>query len=381
MRATLYPRPVMVAQTGGLTTPEPHRRMLLPIRQRLSALPGRTLRAELKAVLIEVCELAENGGRGVCDATNRYLADRVGLATPDDASRTVAKLVVRGWLDCDPGDQRGRRRTLVPTPACRRYYLSDELAVELPALLKSAGPPKSAGSSPQKCGEAPPKSAGSSPQKCGGLTTTSYEQETTSYEQEIARLRAALAAAEKKAADLMAELAALKAGPLQEVSPPPVAPPPPPAVPTLPKPRRTRVPHGGATEKVAFGDSALANPDTFAAHLAEKGYADADAAHYLRRIGEWAAGDEQPVMRSERGWKTTVTGWLDRDRGRGCLIRPAGLRLAPAAFGAHAGAAAPGSVPQRLAVAQEAAAQRLYDENGNRLNSTALPYATPTTAE
>ena len=27
------------------------------------------------------------------------------------------------------------------------------------------------------------------------------------------------------------------------------------------------------------------------------------------------------MQRSERGWATTVTGWLDRDKAKGCLMR------------------------------------------------------------
>jgi Helix-turn-helix domain len=77
--------------------------MNLPIRQTLNLLPiSRTHRA----VLIEVCELAEQK-HGACTASNGYLGQRL-LASERTVSRVLCELVSAGLLCCE-GEGRARR--------------------------------------------------------------------------------------------------------------------------------------------------------------------------------------------------------------------------------------------------------------------------------
>jgi biotin operon repressor len=94
----------------------------LPIRQRLSALT--CLKAGAKLVLTEVCELHENGTHtGGATASNPYLAQRLGLSERT-VSRLLQELGQQGLLEVREAQGKGRR--LLPTPAVRAAYLSDE---------------------------------------------------------------------------------------------------------------------------------------------------------------------------------------------------------------------------------------------------------------
>lgn len=96
----------------------------LPIRQRLSAIT--CLKAGPKAVLMEVCELHENGGRG-CFISNPKLAEKLGVSVPT-VTRTVSYLVAAGLLFSEVVKAEANRRYLSPAPAVRACYTGKEAA-------------------------------------------------------------------------------------------------------------------------------------------------------------------------------------------------------------------------------------------------------------
>jgi len=100
---------------------------MLPIRQTILALPQ--LGGTSKAVLIEVCQLAEAAG-GWCRATNPYLATALG-STERTITRQLTTLEARGLLQA-PGA--GKARRLAPTPALRACYLAETEAARATAL-------------------------------------------------------------------------------------------------------------------------------------------------------------------------------------------------------------------------------------------------------
>lgn len=92
----------------------------LPIAQGIAARPD--LKGADKLLLTEVCNLYHNGGRGVCDATNKHLAERTGEAK-ETVSRRLAKLEAAGWLSMDTGKAAGFLRTMQPTRKTLACYL------------------------------------------------------------------------------------------------------------------------------------------------------------------------------------------------------------------------------------------------------------------
>jgi hypothetical protein len=102
---------------------------MLPIRQTLNALPS--LKRTEKAVLIEVCQLAENSEpAGWCTAKNDYLVQALG-GTERTMTRTIAALEARGLLLSKGA---GKARKLAPTPALRACYAGAEEADRRTAL-------------------------------------------------------------------------------------------------------------------------------------------------------------------------------------------------------------------------------------------------------
>lgn len=89
--------------------------MALPIRQRLSALT--CLKAGPKAVLIEVCELHANGGKG-CYASNGHLAKKLGTSERS-ITRALAELEIAGYLT---SNGQGKARALTPSAAVAAAY-------------------------------------------------------------------------------------------------------------------------------------------------------------------------------------------------------------------------------------------------------------------
>lgn len=106
----------------------------LPIARRLTARTD--IKSADKPLLIEVCNLFHNGGRGVCDATNRHLSDQMGEAK-ETISRRLTRLKDAGWLLIDEHQAAGNARTIAPTRKCLACYLPDS---ELPLLTDSSRP-------------------------------------------------------------------------------------------------------------------------------------------------------------------------------------------------------------------------------------------------
>lgn len=95
----------------------------LPIARRLTARTD--IKSADKPLLIEVCSLYHNGGRGVCDATNKHFAERLGEAK-ETISRRLSRLAAAGWLVIDEGKAAGFARTIVPSTQCLSCYLAPE---------------------------------------------------------------------------------------------------------------------------------------------------------------------------------------------------------------------------------------------------------------
>jgi DNA-binding transcriptional ArsR family regulator len=102
---------------------------MLPIRQTLNALPG--LKRTEKAVLIEVCQLAENSEpAGWCTAKNDYLVQALG-GTERTMSRTLTALEGRGLL---VSKGQGKARKLSPSPTLRACYAGADDAARRAAV-------------------------------------------------------------------------------------------------------------------------------------------------------------------------------------------------------------------------------------------------------
>jgi DNA-binding transcriptional ArsR family regulator len=101
---------------------------MLPIRQNLLTLT--CLKSNAKTVLIEVCELAENGKKGGCFASNATLSADLGMSLAT-VVRTVATLVEAGLLTTDVVKAEGNRRYLRPTARLRACYTGGTEAQQL----------------------------------------------------------------------------------------------------------------------------------------------------------------------------------------------------------------------------------------------------------
>lgn len=107
--------------------------MSLPIRQHLLTLT--CLKGNAKMVLVEVCELAENGKQGGCFVSNATLAKDLGISLKT-ATRMVAFLESSGLLTAHVNKAQGNRRYLVPTPAVRACYVGGTAAQQLAAAAE-----------------------------------------------------------------------------------------------------------------------------------------------------------------------------------------------------------------------------------------------------
>lgn len=92
-----------------------------------------------KAVLAEICNLHEKGGRECYDANNNHLADKLGITIPM-VSRHIRKLSERGLLIVDPRAGK-QRRVLTPVAELREAYRSGNVAniTEVVTLLAKSG--------------------------------------------------------------------------------------------------------------------------------------------------------------------------------------------------------------------------------------------------
>jgi DNA-binding MarR family transcriptional regulator len=106
---------------------------MLPIRQHLLTLT--CLKGNAKMVLIEVCELAENGKQGGCFVSNATLARDLGISLKT-ATRMVASLEAAGLLTASINKAQGNRRYLSPTPAVRACYVGGTSAQQLAAAAE-----------------------------------------------------------------------------------------------------------------------------------------------------------------------------------------------------------------------------------------------------
>jgi hypothetical protein len=104
---------------------------MLPIRQTLNALPTSALNRTAKAVLIEVCRLAELDAQGWCTALNPYLVTCLG-GTERTMTRALTLLEQRGLL---VSKGQGKARRLAPTPTLRACYAGADEAARHAALV------------------------------------------------------------------------------------------------------------------------------------------------------------------------------------------------------------------------------------------------------
>ena len=205
---------------------------MLPIRQHLLTLT--CLKSTAKAVLVEVCELAENGGKGACYASNTTLAQSLGLSKPT-VVRMVTLLEEGGLLSSEVVKSQGNRRYLRPTPRLRACYLGGTEAQQLAAaslltIVKNEPAPaltivKSEADYSQKDGLTIVKNEADYSQNSSRvLGDDQNDHSTTTHDQPLAASERE--AYQKKIGDLEAEVANLKAQ-LARKTGPPVAPPPP----------------------------------------------------------------------------------------------------------------------------------------------------------
>jgi hypothetical protein len=104
---------------------------MLPIRQILNALPTSALNRTAKAVLIEVCRLAELNAQGWCTALNPYLVTCLG-GTERTMTRALTLLEQRGLL---VSKGQGKARQLAPTALLRTCYADPDEATRYAALV------------------------------------------------------------------------------------------------------------------------------------------------------------------------------------------------------------------------------------------------------
>jgi DNA-binding MarR family transcriptional regulator len=194
---------------------------MLPIRQNLLTLT--CLKSTAKAVLVEVCELAENGGKGACYASNTTLAQSLGLSKPT-VVRMVTILEEGGLLSSEVVKSQGNRRYLRPTPRLRACYLGGTEAQQLAAasLLTIV---KNEVDYSQKEGVTIVKNEADYSQNSSRvLGDDQNDHSTTTHDQPLAASERE--GYQKKIGELEAEVASLKAQLARKASPP-VAPPPP----------------------------------------------------------------------------------------------------------------------------------------------------------
>ena len=104
---------------------------MLPIRQNLLTISW--LKSAAKTMLIEVCELAENGGQGACFASNATLARNLGISAAT-VVRKIAELEAARLLTSMVVKAEGNRRYLRPTAAVRACYAGSNKAEHITAL-------------------------------------------------------------------------------------------------------------------------------------------------------------------------------------------------------------------------------------------------------
>jgi hypothetical protein len=214
---------------------------MLPIRQILNALPTSVLNRTPKAVLIEVCRLAELDAQGWCKALNPYLIECLG-GTERTMSRTLTLLIKRGLI-VSKGE--GKARRLAPTALLRACYAGADEAARRSALAalnldKSGSEPRqNEPTNPDKTDAEPSQNDGveadeprqkwsANLDKCGTQPRQNgsrvYGDQEDQVKTSTPPTPSEWAEAQKKIADLEFQVAQLKAENLRLV--PPVAAPP-----------------------------------------------------------------------------------------------------------------------------------------------------------
>ncbi|MCB2379828.1 helix-turn-helix domain-containing protein [Hymenobacter sp. BT635] len=298
--------PMMAAHVGGSFTPS---RRMLPIRQNLNQLAG--INRTYKAVLIEVCELVENGTAGTCNASNEYLAERL-QASPRTISRTLAGLEALGLLDVSGATN---KREMLPSPQLRACYAGTDMPAAIRFVSQALTIDKTAPTI-DKTDRMAIATLSETIDNQGtnyGQLGSNYSQvgsrvyrddHTTKNDQtvEVEALRSALAAASKKNEELSAKLETVThqrdqlRNSLNAVRP------------------------GGATASAShtrgaarrpFADSKFATLEGFRELASQCNCSTACAEYYLPDMKVKALGEED---RDEAGWRNYVHAWLKRER-------------------------------------------------------------------
>lgn len=81
------------------------------------------LRGNEKPLLIEICIMYTLGTRKICDAKNQHFVEVLGI-DKDTISRILQRLVTKGFVEVDPGKERGNSRVIWPTEHALALYLS-----------------------------------------------------------------------------------------------------------------------------------------------------------------------------------------------------------------------------------------------------------------
>ncbi|MDF7813633.1 helix-turn-helix domain-containing protein [Hymenobacter sp. YC55] len=295
---------------------------MLPIRQNINQLTG--INRTYKAVLIEVCELVENGTKGNCSADNDHFASRLS-ASLRTISRTLTGLEKLGLIESFGATN---KRVILPTPGLRACYAGTDTTAALNALSDALISATSDGPTIDKTIDKQGATIDSLAQmaivksgptidnrdttidNCGSNYSQTgsrvYRDEQTSIdeqEEEAHTLRSTLAAAEKKIRELEEKLAEvthqrnqLRASVLAQ----------------RPTGANASASHtGGAAgaPKMTFAQSQYATPEGFTKLATALTYPTAYAPHYLAHIAV-AAGEG---LRDEKGWQNFVRRYLEID--------------------------------------------------------------------
>ncbi|WP_185816926.1 helix-turn-helix domain-containing protein [Hymenobacter metallilatus] len=291
---------------------------MLPIRQNLNQLTG--INRTYKAVLIEVCELVENGKQGKCSAQNEYFAERLS-ASLRTISRTITGLEEAGLLTSSGATN---KRVLLPSAGLRACYAGTDTTAAIQALssalLDARSEEPTIDKTIAKTIDTPAKMAIAKPDPTIDNRGTTIANRGSNYsqtgsrvyrddqyeqnEEEVA-LRSALVAAQKKIGELTAQLEertrernALRNS-LAAVRP----------ASSVASASHTR--GGAATDphKVPLAESKHITPEGFARIAEALGYQAAYFPHYRGQM-LLKAGAEQ---RDEKGWQNFIQRYLTND--------------------------------------------------------------------
>jgi len=315
------PNHFLHSEGAGGALPTLTTRKMLPIRQNLNRLTS--INRTLRAVLIEVVQIAETGAHGAFTADNAHLSDQIG-GTTRTITRALAELQRLGLVVATGAT---KLRRISPTDLLRRCYTGTEaeqfafveelnnslsnskeykMSIDILPTIDTLSIDKQ-GSVYRQTEQCLETSVVVSIDKQGSVyKENNREQQNNSNNNGggVARIASALAAAEKKIQELEAEKTALQA----EVE----------KVTTQRDQLRNSLlaqrpasQAGGAGRRMDFADSPYATEAGFRELAGKINCAQACAAYYLPDMRTKAEGMEQ---RDEAGWKNWVMSWLKRER-------------------------------------------------------------------